>query len=122
MDYHSSYPVIMQLNYYKVYHSTWWASIMDCADIVTDCVNFPKVVIKVTKLYGSAQRLPIRSKIRFQTIRRQQSAACKHRRRVRYISANTSFSEQNMHIPAAPAYAKQQAFSAHFRIFQADSV
>ena len=45
MDYHSSYPVIMQLNYYKVYHSTWWASIMDCADIVIDHVFFPKIVI-----------------------------------------------------------------------------
>ena len=45
MDYHSSYPVIMQLNYYKVYHSTWWASIMDCADIVIDRAIFPKIVI-----------------------------------------------------------------------------
>ena len=42
MDYHSSYPVIMQLNYYKVYHSTWWASIMDCADIVIDRAISPK--------------------------------------------------------------------------------
>ena len=45
MDYHSSYPVIMQLNYYKVYHSTWWASIMNCADIVIDRVISPKIVI-----------------------------------------------------------------------------
>ena len=45
MDYHSSYPVIMQLNYYKVYHSTWWASIMDCADIVIDRAISPKIVI-----------------------------------------------------------------------------
>ena len=45
MDYHSSYPVIMQLNYYKVYHSPWWASIMDCADIVIDRVISPKIVI-----------------------------------------------------------------------------